>query len=339
MNKRLVYLVLTFLLIIPLLSACGGIGPAAVEQKTLTPVSLNLQWVTQAQFAGYYVALSKGWYADEGLEVTIRPGGPDISAIDAVRTGTAEFGTSLLADIIVTNQQTNDLVSISQIQQTNGLLLIAKKESKITKPADFAGKKVGVWLGNWEAQFNALIAKEGIKTNTFTLVSQGFSMDTFLKGELDVASAMIYNEYYVVLESGIKPENISIINYADFGLDFPGDVLFTSKKIVSEKPDTCLKMLRASLKGWKYAIEHPEEAADIVLKYDKSGVQTREHQLSMMREIAKLVQVNLRPIGYTDRADVRRTIDTLYSYKVINTQLNPDSIFNNVFWEQAQPKP
>jgi NitT/TauT family transport system substrate-binding protein len=320
-----------------LLTACGSKSPVPA-QETPAPVTLNLQWVTQAQFAGYYVALDKGWYSEEGIDLTIRPGGPDISAIDSVRTGTAEFGTSLLADIIVVNQPAHDLVSIAQIQQTNGLLLIAKKDSGITQPRDFVGKRVGVWLGNWEAQFNALMAKEGIGANDFTLVSQGFSMDTFINGELDVASAMIYNEYYTVLESGLKPEDITIINYADYGLDFPGDVLFTSTKIAQENPDLCVRMLRASLRGWQYAIENPEEAANIVLKYDKSGVQTLEHQLSMMREIAKLVQVNLRPIGYSDRADVRRTIDTLYSYKILDTQVNPDSVFTNDFWEQAQPQ-
>lgn len=319
------------------LAACGRTNSRTPQSTLPTPVTLQLQWVTQAQFAGYYVALDKGWYLEEGINLTIRPGGPDISPIDSVRTGTAEFGTSLLADIIVASQQANDLVSIAQIQQTNGLLLIAKKDSGITGPKDFAGKKVGVWLGNWEAQFDALIAKEGIKANDFTLVSQGFSMESFINGELDVASAMIYNEYYVVLESNIKPEDITIINYADYGLDFPGDGLFTSAKITQENPDLCTRMLRASLRGWQYAIENPEEATDIVLKYDKSGVQTRDHQLSMMREIIKLVQVKLRPLGYTDRNDVRRVIDTLYSYKVLNTQIDPDIVFTNSFWEQVQP--
>jgi NitT/TauT family transport system substrate-binding protein len=336
MSKRslLAMSVIVFALI---LAACGRTSPNTSQSTLPTPVTLQLQWVTQAQFAGYYVALDKGWYLEDGIELTIRPGGPDISPIDSVRTGTAEFGTSLLADIIVASQQANDLVSIAQIQQTNGLLLIAKKDSGVTGPKDFAGKKVGVWLGNWEAQFNALIAKEGIKANDFTLVAQGFSMESFINGELDVASAMIYNEYYAVLESGIKPEDITIINYADYGLDFPGDGLFTSAKIAQENPDLCARMLRASLRGWQYAIENPEEATDIILKYDQSGVQTRGHQLSMMLEIIKLVQVNLRPLGYTDRNDVRRVIDTLYSYQVLNTQIDPDSVFTNSFWEQAQP--
>ncbi len=336
LSKRL--FLASFLLLVWLLAACGGAPSTPAAPESLTPVTLNLQWVTQAQFAGYYVALDKGWYKEEGLDLTIRPGGPDLSAIDAVRVGTAQFGTSLLADVIVGSQQSNDLKSIAQIQQTNGLLLLAKKSSGINQPKDFAGKKVGVWLGNWEAQFDALIAKEGLNSNDFTLVSQGFSMDAFLKGDLDVASAMIYNEYYSVVEGGVKPEDLSVINYADFGLDFPGDVLFTSAKFAQENPEICVKMLRATLRGWQYAIEHPEEAVDIVMKYDKSGVLTRDHQLSMMREIAKLVAVNIRPIGFTDRADVRRTIDTLYSYKVLTTQVSPDSIFTNDFWDQAQPK-
>ncbi len=341
MNKRWCsLLVLALMVITPLLSACNNNGGAPEDQVTTpTAVTLNLQWLPQAQFAGYYVALDKGWYAEEGIDLTIRPGGPDISAIDAVRTGSAQFGTSLLADIIVLGQQSQDLVSIAQIQQSNGLLLIAKKDSGIATPADFANHTVGVWLGNWEAQFDALLAKEGIDPNSFTLVSQGFSMDSFINGELDVASAMVYNEYYVVLESGYKPEDINIIDYADYGLDFPGDTLFTSKKMIEDNPDLCLRMVRASLCGWQYAIENPQEAVDIVMKYDESGSLTREHQVSMMNEIIKIVQSDLIQVGYTDRNDVRRTIDTLYSYNVLDTQVNPDLFFNNTFWEQAQTKP
>jgi len=327
---------LTAVVCIVLLAACAGAAPE-VEQAP-TPITLNLQWFTQAQFAGYYVALDKGWYKEEGIDLTIRPGGPDTSPINSVRLETAQFGTGLLADIIVANEEANDLISIAQIQQSNGLLLLAKKDSGISKPGDFAGKKVGIWLGNWEAQFNALIAKEGLKANDFTLVSQGFSMDAFINGELDVASAMIYNEYYTVLESGVKPEELNIINYTDYGLGFPGDALFTSTKFAKESPKICAGMVRASLRGWQYAIERPEEAVDIVLKYDDTGAQKRDHQLAMMREIVKLVQVNVHPIGYTNRADILRAIATLYSYKVLKNQMDHESVFTNIFWEQYQPE-
>lgn len=319
-----------------IVSACATFSSPPTPPP-LQPITLQLQWVTQAQFAGYYVALDKGWYREEGIDLTIRPGGPDLSPADSVTAGTAEFGTGLLADIIVAIQQGKPLISIGQIQQLNGLLLIAKKSSGIEHPQDFVGKRVGVWLGSWEAQFDALTVKEGLAPEEFELKSQGFSMDSFLDDDLDVASAMIYNEYHVVLESGINPEEVNIIDYADYGLDFPGDVLFTSRQLAEQNPDLVTGVLRASLRGWQYAIDHPEETVNIVLKYDKSGVQTRAHQLSMMNEITKLVQVTgVRPLGFTNRDDVRRTIDTLTTYKILDGLVQPEDVYTNEFWDQAQ---
>jgi len=316
-----------------LLAGCGT--QPTPTPPPLEPVTLQLQWVTQAQFAGYYVALDKGWYREEGIDLTIDPGGPDLVPSDLVTAGQADFGTGLLADLVVGVQQGKPVISVAQIQQLNGLLLIAFKSSGIAGPADFAGKRVGVWLGAWEAQFDAMMAKQGLTTNDFSLVSQGFTMDPFLKGELDVASAMIYHAYYVALESEVTPEELNIIDYANYGLDFPGDTLFTTRQTLEQKPDLCERMVRASLRGWQYAVEHPEEAADIVLKYDKSGVQTREHQLSMMNEIAKLVVLPVRPLGFTDRDSVLRTIDTLASYGVIGGPVQPEDVFTNDIWEEA----
>jgi NitT/TauT family transport system substrate-binding protein len=309
--------------------------PAEPTLPPLEPVSLQLQWVTQAQFAGYYVALDKGWYREEGIDLTIEPGGPDLVPAELVAAGTRDFGTTLLADLSVSVQRDRPIISIGQIQQKNGLILITDKSSGIEKPQGFIGHSVGVWLGSWEAQFNALMAKEGITSDNFELVAQGWSMDPFLAGELDVASAMIYNEYHVVLESGINPEELNIIDYADYGLDFPGDVLFTSRQMAERRPDLCVRMLRASLRGWQHAIDHPEEAADIVLKYDESGIQTREHQISMMDEISKLVVVSGHPVGHTDRAAVKRTVDTLFRYGILSAAVKPEDVFTNDFWEQS----
>ncbi len=316
------------------LAACAS-APTETAPKNV-PVTLALQWVTQTQFAGYYVALDKGWYAEEGIDLTIRPGGPDTSPINSVALGSAQFGTSLLADVVARSEEMGGLLSVAQIQQRNGLVLLAFKNSGIRQPQDFVGKRVGVWLGAWEAQFNALIAKEGINPNDFTLVSQGFSMDRFLKGELDVASAMIYNEYYTVLESGVRAEALNIIDYASYGLDFPGDTLFTTQKFAAENPDLCARMVRASLRGWKYAVANQAEAVEIVLKYDKSGTLTKQHQVLMMREIARLVQIEGRPVGYGGQADIQRTIDALYRYGVLKSPINAQSIFTNQFWEKAQ---
>lgn len=331
-------LIITISCLITVIAATGCSSATSVEPTPLPmqPVRLQLQWITQAQFAGYYVALDKGWYEEEGIDLTISPGAPDIIPIDSVTSGAADFATNLLPDLAVAIQDGKQVVSVAQIQQANGLLLISKKFSGIETPQDFAGKKVGVWLGGWDTQFNALMAKEELESSDYELVSQGFSMDSFINGELDVASAMIYNEYHVVLESGIAADELNIIDYADYGLDIPGDALFTSIQNVEDNPDLVLRMVQASLRGWQYAVEHPEEAVDIVLKYDESGVQTREHQLAMMNEIAKLVQVTVRPIGFTDQSDVSRMIDTLASYGILSEEMRIETIYTNDFWEQAR---
>ncbi len=318
-----------------LLLVAGCSGQKTPTTPQLDKVSLQLQWVTQAQFAGYYVALDKGWYAEEGISLTIIPGGPDVTAADLVASGTRDFGTGLLADLIVSIQKGKSLVGIAQIQQKNGLVLVAKKSSGIDRPQAFAGKKVGVWLGSWEAQFDALMAKVGLKSGQFELVSQGWSMDPFLKGELDVASAMTYNEYQVVLEQGVKPEELNVVDYADYGLAFPGDVLLTSRRLAEQNPDLCVRMVRASLRGWQYALENPDEAAEIVLKYDETGVQTRQHQQAMMREMAKLVQTNGHPLGYSDQVTLQNVIDLLLQYKVLGGPVNAQDVWNDSFWQQA----
>ncbi|RME06905.1 MAG: myristoyl transferase [Anaerolineae bacterium] len=327
---------LSVALLAVLLAACATGAASTPTPPAAIPATLQLQWITQAQFAGYYVALDKGWYAEEGIDLTIRPGGPDITPADEVASGRAEFGTGLLADLIAQIQQGKPLISVAQIQQSNGLILIAKASSGIQTPQDFRGKRVGVWLGSWEAQFNALAAKEGLSPDEFTLVPQGFSMDAFLNDDLDVASAMIYNEYHTVLESGYRPDEINIIDYADYGLNFPGDLLMTHTRLVEENPRLVEGMVRASLRGWKYALENPEEAVDIVLKYDTAGLLEREHQLTMMDEIRRLVESGLHPPGYTNRDEVRSVINTLASYEVILTPVDPDAVFTNQFWEAAR---
>ncbi len=316
-----------------LVSACTSEegGKPASQEKALKPVSLQLQWVTQAQFAGYYVALTKGWYREEGIDLSIKPGGPDIVPVDVVASGTADFGTLLLSDLASAIEDNKPVISIAQIQQKNGLLLIARKSSGIRGPRDFVGKHVGVWLGSWEAQFNALLARENVAPTDVKIMSQGWSMNPFLKGELDVASAMIYNEYQMVLASGMDRNALVVIDYADFDLGFPGDVLFTSKQMTAAHPELCARMVRVSLRGWEYAMDHPEEAVDILLQYDDSGIQTREHQLSMMREVTQLIRVPGRRMGYLDGATLVRMVQILKKYRILKTELHPEWIYTHAF--------
>lgn len=317
------------------LAACSK-QPKAVKKPSLRPVSLQLEWVTQAEFAGYYVALGKGWYRDEGIDLTIKPGGPDLNSAELVADGASDFGTATLVDLSTAIDKYRQLVCISQIQRTNRLLLISRKSSGIKKPKDLVGKKVGIWFGGWEAQFDALMAKEGIPLKDINLVSQGWSMDPFLKGDLDVASAMSYNEYQVVLEHGIKPEDLNVIDFADYSMGFPGHSIFTTRKLVSKDPDICVRMLRASLKGWQYAIDHPKEAVDIVMKYDKSGVQKLEHQLVMMREVIKLIKDDEHPLGQIDGPGIVQMLATFKQSGILSRSLKPEDIYTNDIWEKTR---
>jgi NitT/TauT family transport system substrate-binding protein len=332
MKKAIFFILLICLVSLP---ACTS---GNIDTGGLKTTSLQLQWITQAQFAGYYVALDKGWYRAEGLNMIIKPGGPDIDLVEQVASGSSDFGTAFLSDLTVNIQKGRSVVSIAQIQQMNGLLLVAKKASGIKRPGDLAGKRIGIWGSNWEAQLNALLARERIAKKDVTIVPQGFDMQGFLNGEMDVASAMIYNEYHQVLESGIKPQDLNIIEYSLYGLGFPGDSLFTRLDLTLNDPDLCLKMLRASLRGWHYAVDNPKEAVDIVLKYDKTGKANRAHQLSMMREISGLVKVTWMELGYTDRITVEQMINILQRYKVLEPGLKPEDIYTNKFWEVVQPK-
>ncbi len=331
MKKKLVLVIITCAVFLT-----GCIFNPSPPVIGLQSVTLQLQWIPQAQFAGYYVALDKGWYRQEGLNLIIKPGGPEISTTEEVAAGNAEFGTTFLTDLTVSISKGRPVISIAQIQQMNGLLLLTKKSSDIRRPRDFVGKRIGIWGSSWEAQLNALLARENISREDVQIVPQGFDMEPFLKGDLDVASAMVYNEYHQVLESGMKLQDLNIIDYVLYGLGFPGDVLFTNRRLVQENPDLCLKMLRASLHGWQYAVDNPKEAVDIVLKYDKSGQATRSHQLSMMREVSRLVKVSWRSMGYTDPTAIQQMMDILLRYKVLTVQFQSGAIYTNQFWDQVK---
>jgi NitT/TauT family transport system substrate-binding protein len=310
-------------------------GPSSTT-VSLEKTSLQLQWITQAQFAGYYVALDKGFYREEGLDVDIKPGMAETIPVDDVAAGNSDFGTTFLADLSVAIEKGRPVISIAQIQQMNGLLLVAQKTSNVKRPGDLKGRKISIWGSAWETQLNALLAREDISRKDVTIVTQGYDMQPFLRGDIDVASAMVYNEYHQLLESGIKVQDLNIIDFMLYGVGFPGDTLFTSRRLVQENPGLCRHMLKASLRGWQYAIDNPKEAVDIILRYDKSGQAKREHQLAMMREISQLVKVSWREVGYTDQSSVQQMINILVRYKVLEVKLQPEAIFTNDFWNQAQ---
>ncbi len=314
-------------------------GEAAGAPEKLTPVKIQLSWVPQAEFAGFYVAKDKGYYEAEGLDVEIVPGGPEIVPEQQVANGSAQFGVNLVGSLLSHIEQGVPLVQIGQIFQDTSMVLLSKKSSGIDSPDDFKGKKVGNWMGGNEYEVLALFDKYKLDPmKDLQFVKQGFTMDQFLNGELDVATAMIYNEYHVVLESGMKPEELNVFNLDELGVGMLHDNLFVNKDWLADNEDTAVKFVRASLKGWKDAIADPEGATDIIMKAVEDGSTTRQHQLTMMQEVAKLVQPEGLPteqIGFTNPEGFQRTADIALQFGVIQKAADVNAAYTNDIVQNA----
>lgn len=287
---------------------------AAGQAMAADSVKLQLQWVTQAQFAGYYVAKDKGYYTDENLDVEILPGGPDIAPPQVLAGGGADAMLNWMPSALAAREKGLPVVNIAQPFKTSGLMLTCWKDTGITGPQDFKGKTIGVWFFGNEYPFLSWMSKEGIKTDGgpdgVTVLKQGFNVDPLLQRQADCISTMTYNEYGQVLDAGVKEDELVTFKYEDMGVATLEDGIYVLEDNLKDPAfaDKMVRFVRASMKGWKYAEEHPDEAAGIVLDNDATGAQTEAHQVRMMGEIAKLTAGSN---GALDEADYQRTVDTL----------------------------
>ena len=278
-----------------------------------------MKWVTQAQFGGYFVAQDKGYYQAEGLDVTINPGGPDIAPPQVIAGGGADVIIDWMPAALASREKGVALVNIAQIFKKSGMMLTCRKDSGIKSPADFRGKTLGVWFYGNEYPFLSWMSKLGIPTtggsNGVTVLKQGFNVDPILQKQAECVSTMTYNEYWQIVDAGLSPSELVVYKYEDQGVSTLEDGLYVLEKNLRKKAfvSKMARFLKASIKGWKYAADHPDEAADIVLENDDTGAQTEKHQRRMMREINKLVGNQPQGIGYLIPADYRRTVDVLMS--------------------------
>lgn len=320
-------------------SATEGSGAAS---GTPDKVSVQLKWVTQAQFAGYYAAQDQGYYKAENLDVTILPGGPDIVPAQVVASGQAEFGLDWLASLLVVREQGTPLINIAQVYTNAGMRQLTWKDSGIETPADFKGKKIAVWFGGNENNLLATLDKYGLNKDTdLTLVQQPFDMNLFLNREVDSAAAMTYNELYQVLSAGHTIDELNIIDYNKEGTAMPEDGIFVSEQWLKADPknkDIAARFLRATFKGWEYCRDNADACVDIVLKQDASGVMTRDAQKWQMDEVNKLVwgdPINKdAKIGYMEPELFQRGADIALKFGVI-TQPASEEAYTHEIWEMA----
>lgn len=289
------------------LIALAGAAQAADD------LTLQLKWVTQAQFAGYYVALEKGFYAEEDLNVTILPGGPDIAPTQVLAGGGADVTVEWMPAALAAREKGLPMVNIAQPFKSSGMMLTCRADTGITSPDDFPGNTLGVWFFGNEYPFLSWMSQLGIGTeggDGVEVLKQGFNVDPILNGQAACISTMTYNEYWQVIDAGLTPDDLVTFKYEDQGVATLEDGLYVLEDKLSDEAevDKLVRFVRASMKGWKYAEANAEEAAGIVLDYDETGAQTEEHQVRMMGEIAKLTAGSA---GALDPADYERTVATL----------------------------
>jgi len=292
--------------------------------RQLTKVTLQLKWVTQAQFAGYYAAKAKGYYAAQGLDVTIKPGGPNIVPEQVVAGGQAQFGIDWLSSLMLTRAKGVNLVSIGQVFNKSGLTLITWKDTGLNSVSKLKDKKVANWLGGNEFEVFAALAKYGMDpahNKGVSIIQQPFDMNFFLKRQADAASAMTYNELAQVLEAKnpktgklYSLKDLNVIKMQNVGTSMLEDNVFTTGSWIKNKANQAIakKFLAASFKGWIYCRDHRSDCTNIVLS--NGTALGRGHQNWMMNEVNALIWPSPKGIGIMDPAAFARSAKIVKTY-------------------------
>ena len=303
--------------VLPLVAAACGSSSSSSSTATMTPVKLQLQWFTQAQFAGYYAAVDQGFYKAEGLDVSIIEGGVDIVPQKVLADGQVDFALAWVPKALASREAGADIVDIGQIYQRSGTRQVSFKANNITKGSDFKGKKIGNWGFGNEFEVFASMTKAGLDpAKDVTNVAQQFDMKALLAGEIDAAEAMTYNEYAQVLEAKnpktgklYTAEDFNVVDYNAEGVAMLQDAVWANgKKLASDKAyqTTSTKFLKASVKGWAFCRDNAQKCADIVVaKGSKLG---KSHQLWQMNEVNKLVWPSAAGAGMLDAGQWKQTI-------------------------------
>ncbi|KQT86001.1 ABC transporter substrate-binding protein [Aurantimonas sp. Leaf443] len=299
-----------FLLSATALALTAFAAPASAADA----LTLQLKWVTQGQFAGYYVAKEKGYYDEAGLDVTIKPGGPDIAPEQVIAGGGADVIVDWMPAALAAREKGLPLVNIAQPFKKSGMELTCRKDTGIAAPQDFKGKTLGVWFSGNEYPFLSWMSKLKLPTEGgaegVTVIKQGFNVDPLIQKQADCISTMTYNEYWQVIDAGIPAEELTVFKYEDQGVATLEDGLYVLEPSLKDAAmvDKLARFVKASMKGWAYAAENPDEAAGIVLDNDTTGAQTEEHQKRMVGEIVKLVDGS---DGTLDTASAENTVAVL----------------------------
>ncbi|TFD90084.1 ABC transporter substrate-binding protein [Cryobacterium serini] len=308
------------------LSGCSSDGNAPTSSDAsgaLTPMTLQLQWFAQAQFAGYYAAVDQGYYEDEGLDVTIDEGGADIVPQDVLAAGDADYAISWVPKVLGSIEQGANITNVAQIFERSATTQISLKDKNITTASDLVGKNVGSWGYGNEWELFAGMQKSGVELGDINLIQQAFDMTGFLAGDIDAAQAMTYNEYAQVLETVnpdtgelFQPDELNVIDWNDEGTAMLQDSIWANADELqsdADYADNTVKFIKASIKGWIYAANNPAEAAGIVTA--AGSTLGESHQLWMTNEVSKLIFPSSNGVGMIDESAWSNTVDIAMNTK------------------------
>jgi NitT/TauT family transport system substrate-binding protein len=321
----------------------GVAGSAAAADK----VTVQLKWLPQAQFAGYYVAQAKGFYKDADLDVTIKPGGPDIAPAQVLAAKGADLTVDWMPSALAAREAGVPMVNVAQIFNRSGMMLTCKKSSGVATPKDFKGKTLGVWFGGNEYPFLSWMGTLGLKTSGASpdvkVLKQGFNVDPLLQNQAACISTMIYNEYWQVIDAGVKPADLVTFPYEDQNVATLEDGLYAREPDLKDAAYVAKlgRFVKASLRGWEYALKNQDEAVKIVLAADTSGGSTAAVQKRQLENVAKLITTAGTPkMGQLDPAAYQRTVKVLLaggSDPVIKKDPGP-AAWTHAVWDKAMAK-
>ena len=302
------------------LAAAGSAvaGRARAQPKALVKASLRLKWLPQTQFAGFYLAKARGYYTDEGVDLAINPGGPNLLTENLVATGADTFGLSGGTDsVFAARDKGLPVVCVGVAHQVTPFVFVSRADGPVKTLADFRGKTVTTWFTGANYVLLGMLAQQGIKPSDLTLQPQQVSMTPFIDGQSDVATATLYNEYYTLM-TRMGADKLRRFVPEEYGVTFPRDTLIASEATVKEKPDLVRGMVRASLRGWREALRDPKAGVDAVMAV--APTLDRAAQEFMLAEVGKLMvagQAGKDGLLWIDTGAVQSAHDFLLKYEVI----------------------
>lgn len=327
MDKVMKKMFLIFLVFV-VLSSILFMGCTQKTDSDKDNVKLRLKWIHQSQFGGFHTAEQKGFYEQNGIDVDIIPGGAESPSIIMVASGSEDFGVVGMGQLMEARAKGVPVVALMNIYRKNPLIWFSVNPN-ITKAEDFVGKKVGVTVGsNSDILFRAMLKEADVDINQIEIVPVKYDISILLAGKIDAYEGYLINQPLSARKYGF---DTYIINPTDYGINFYGDVLFTTEKMIEQNPDLVRRFVNASLEGWKYAYNNPDESVSYTLKY--SDQLTLEHETEMMYGSLELIKPDDKPIGTIERSVLEEMQDLLISNDILEEPINIDELYTTKFLE------